>query len=227
MALASRLMTFSMAAGIALAPVAVLAKTEAHDAHAEVATEGHGDAHADDAHGGHGPLTLHGVLTNPEFWGTLVNFTALLIILGFAVKKVVNPSMAKRRSAIQKDLEEAKLLKQAAAEKAAEYQARLDKLDAEVDDIRAEMIAAGEAERDRIVQEAEEKASRLRKDARFMIDQQMKQLRQDLTREAAQAAVQAAESLLVREISATDQDRLADAYLNRMEEVVQDRESQS
>ena len=39
-----------------------------------------------------------------------------------------------------------------------------------------EMIKAGEAERDRIVAQAEEKAARMRKDTNFLIEQQIKQL---------------------------------------------------
>ena len=47
--------------------------------------------------------------------------------------------------------------------------------------------------RDRIVAEAEARATRMRDDTRFVIEQQMKQLRADLTREAIEAAVNAAE----------------------------------
>ena len=45
---------------------------------------------------------------------------------------------------------------------------RLEKLDQEMVEIRGDMIKAGEAERDRIVAQAEEKAARMRKDAGFL-----------------------------------------------------------
>jgi F-type H+-transporting ATPase subunit b len=89
-------------------------------------------------------------------------------------------------------------------------------------EIRGDMIKAGEAERDRIVEQAEEKASRIRKDASFLIDQQIKQLRNDLTQQAANAAVLAAKELLQQRTTDTDQDRLAEAYLERLDEVIEE-----
>jgi F-type H+-transporting ATPase subunit b len=88
--------------------------------------------------------------------------------------------------------------------------------------IRADMVKAGEAERDRIVAQAEEKAARMRKDAGFLIEQQIKQLRKDLAREAASAAVLAAQDLLQKDTTDSDQDRLAEAYLERLDEVIEE-----
>jgi len=78
------------------------------------------------------------------------------------------------------------------------------------------MIDAGVAERDRIIADAQSKAERMRKDAQFLIDQQMKQLRIDLTREAVTAAVDAAEKVLREKASPADQERLAREYLQRL-----------
>ncbi len=53
----------------------------------------------------------------------------------------------------------------------------------------------------------------------------MKQLRKELTEQAANAAVAAAQSLLSERITDADQDRLAEAYLARLDEVVEEREA--
>ena len=74
------------------------------------------------------------------------------------------------------------------------------------------------AERDRIVSEAETKAARLRKETEFLVEQQMKQLRVDLTRAAVEAAVAAAGEVLSRETTAEDRERLARAYVERLKE---------
>ena len=87
------------------------------------------------------------------------------------------------------------------------------------------MIKAGEAERDRIVAQAEEKAARIRKDTSFLIEQQMKQLRKELLHEAANAAVVAAEELLRERTTDADHDQLAQAYLKRLDEVFEERQS--
>jgi F-type H+-transporting ATPase subunit b len=87
------------------------------------------------------------------------------------------------------------------------------------------MIKAGEAERDRIVSQAEEKAARMRKDTAFLIEQQIKQLRKELTQQAATAAVVAAQDLLEQRTTDSDQDQLAEAYLARLDEVMEERQS--
>jgi F-type H+-transporting ATPase subunit b len=90
------------------------------------------------------------------------------------------------------------------------------KLDQELAQIKQDVIAAGIKERDRIVAEAEHKAARMRQEAHFIVEQQVKQLRADLTREAVEGAVAAAEALLLKTTTSYDQQRLAQDYLNAL-----------
>lgn len=175
-----------------------------------------------DLHGGHDELTFKGLLASREFQGTLVNFGALVLLIAWVIRKKGNPALAERRRQVEAELEEAQRLRAEAEKRHMETATRLEKLDQEMVQIRAEMIKAGEAERDRIVAQAEEKAARMRKDTRFLIEQQMKQLREDLIREAANAAVLAAQDLLQESTTDSDQDRLAEAYLARLDEVVEE-----
>ncbi len=80
------------------------------------------------------------------------------------------------------------------------------------------MISAGEKERDRILAEAEHKAARMRRESEFLIEQQAKQLRADLLREATESAVTAAEQLLIKSTTNFDQQRLAQEYLSSLEQ---------
>ncbi len=196
---------------------------------AESASEGF-DPHETAAHGqdhgeGHGELTLRSVFANPEFQGTLVNFTVLVLLIAWVIRKKGNPALAARRAEVENELAEAQRLRAEAEARHRETASRLEKLDQEMVQIRADMIKAGEAERDRIVAQAEEKAARMRKDTAFLIEQQIKQLRKDLTRQAASAAVVAAEELLQESTTDTDQDQLAEAYLKRLDEVLEERQS--
>jgi F-type H+-transporting ATPase subunit b len=131
----------------------------------------------------------------------------------------VNPQLAKKREDMQEAMAEAARLKAEAEAKQREFQSRLERLDDELDAIRTDMVKAGEAERDRIVAEAEKKASRIRKDADFVIAQRFKQLREDLTKEAVESAMVAAEAVLREKATPADQTRLADVYLARLNEV--------
>ena len=175
-----------------------------------------------DLHGDHEELTFKGLLSSREFQGTLVNFGALVLLFAWVIRKKGNPALAERRKQVEAELEEAQRLRAEAEKRHMEAATRLEKLDQEMVAIRAEMVKAGEAERDRIVAQAEEKAARMRKDTNFLIEQQIKQLREDLTREAASAAVMAAQELLQQSTTDSDQDRLAEAYLDRLDEVIEE-----
>lgn len=204
-------------------PAVVLAEASHGESVAhEVAEKASGhDAHDD----GHGALTFSSLIRNREFQGTVLNFLVLVGLIVWVVRKKVNPALAARRGEVEKELAEAQELRIAAEKRHMETATRLQKLDEEMLQIRGDMIKAGEAERDRIVTQAEEKAARLRKDTSFLIEQQIKQLRKELTQQAAVAAVAAAQELLQERTTDADQDQLAEAYLNRLDEVIEERQS--
>ena len=149
----------------------------------------------------------------------------LVGLIAWVIRKKGNPALAARRAEVEKELAEAQRLRAEAQKRHLETATRLEKLDEEMVQIRGDMIKAGEAERDRIVAQAEEKAARLRKDTSFLIEQQIKQLRKELTQEAASAAVVAAQELLQERTTDADQDQLAEAYLDRLDEVLEERQS--
>ena len=53
----------------------------------------------------------------------------------------------------------------------------------------------------------------MRKDAEFLVEQEMKQIRQDLWRDTVEVAVTAAEDLLKKRVTPADQERIAEDYL--------------
>jgi len=166
-----------------------------------------------------GILTRVGrVFGDRDFVGALFNFVCLIAIIYFGARKPLGEFLRRRRRSVEDGLEEAKNLRQAARKLHRRYSRRLEKLDQEMDKIRAEMVRAGEAERDRLVQEAETKAARMRREVDFLISQQLKQLREDLMKEAVEAAVEAAELALREKTTGDDQTRLARSYLGRLGE---------
>ena len=214
-----RAVRWLLLASILAVPSLVWAQSAHHESVAHEVAEHEAGHDTDD---GHAELTFKGLLASPDFQGTLVNFGALVLLIAWVIRKKGNPALAERRKQVEAELEEAQRLRAEAEKRHAETATRLEKLDEEMVQIRADMIKAGEAERDRIVAQAEEKAARMRKDAGFLIEQQIKQLRKDLTREAASAAVLAAQDLLQKDTTDSDQDRLADAYLERLDEVIEE-----
>jgi F0F1-type ATP synthase membrane subunit b/b' len=155
-----------------------------------------------------------------EFGGETAPFLAMLINFGiFAAgfylfgREPIATALAKRRDVIAHDIEEATRMKLEAEERAKTYQAKLEKLEGEMAAARDALVQAGESERERIVREAVAKAERMRKDAEFLVEQELKQIRIDLWRDTVDAAIRAAEELLKQRVTQGDQERLAEDYL--------------
>lgn len=151
-----------------------------------------------------------------ELVAGFVNFAVLVGLLVLLARKPTHAFLVSRRAAVVEGLAEAQKMKAAAEAKFQEYQARLANLDMELAKIGAEIVASGEADRQAIIAEAERKASRLRRETEFLIEQQLKQLRVDLTKEAVEAAMLAAEEVLRARATSDDQQRLATDYLTRL-----------
>lgn len=169
----------------------------------------------EEAHGDHGE---HG-------WDTTgliasgVNFVLLISLFVYLFRSSLNSFLKERKASVERELNEAARLKAEAEAKHKEYSERLAKLDDELGQIKKDMIASGIKERDRIVAEAEQKAARMRREAEFVVEQQVKQLREDLTREAADAAIAAAEQLVTKATTSFDHQRLAQEYLASLQAV--------
>jgi F-type H+-transporting ATPase subunit b len=152
----------------------------------------------------------------PPYIAMLINFG--LLVGGYYLfgKKPIAEGLKNRRDAIAREIEEAQTIKEEAEARAKTYQAKLEKLDDEMRHAREALVRAGEAERDRLVAEAEAKAERMRKDAQFMVEQELKQLQQDVWRGAVETAVVAAEEMLRKRVTQADQERLAEDYLSSL-----------
>jgi len=161
-------------------------------------------------------ISIRDILYSPEFLAGVLNFLVLVGLLVFMGQKPIAKFLKERRRQVEEGLKQAAALKAQAEKMLAEYTDRLDKLDDEMASLRAEMVKAGEAERDRIVAEAEKKASRMRAETRFLIEQRMKQVERDLRREAVDASVAAARAVLEEKTTPQDQERLAQAYLSAL-----------
>jgi F-type H+-transporting ATPase subunit b len=167
----------------------------------------------EEAHGGHAE---HG-WDQTAITASVLNFVILLLLFVYLFRDKLNAFLKERKATVERELNEAARLKAEAEAKHKLYTERLAKLDQELEQIKQDMIAAGVKERDRIVAEAEQKAARLRREAEFIVEQQVKQLRAEITREAADAAIAAAEQLLTKATTSFDQQRLAQEYLTSLQ----------
>lgn len=186
---------------------------EGHGVEAHGAAD-HEEGHAEGGHeeGGHEGVVLDG----SRLFGQFFNFALWAGILWYLLKDRIPAFLATRRSTIVSELEDAKRMKAEAERKYEQYSERIENLDSELARMREEMKKGSLAERDRIVAEAANRGEKMRAEARFLVEQQMKQLKEDLTREAIEAAIGAAEKMLREKTAAPDQERLATEYLERL-----------
>lgn len=220
-----------------LAAAPAFAEGDGHNAPAaHDAADGQAEAHGAEHGEGHGHVpTFHDInwyygflgekdgvepslLWRPEGmpvpFGALALNAAILYFLLFKYgRKPVGDSLRQRKLGIMKGIEDAAKMKAQAEARLAEYEKKLDEVDQEVERIRREMKEAGEAERARILSEAKERRARLERDARTLIEQELKAARENLVRDTVRAAVKSAEVSLTSRIGDADQQRLAQEYL--------------
>jgi F-type H+-transporting ATPase subunit b len=150
----------------------------------------------------------------PVPFGALALNALILYFLLFKFgKKPIANALRQRKQSIMKGMEDAARMKAQAEARLAEYEQKLRDIDQEVERIRREMKEAGEAERARILAEAKERRARMERDARTLIEQELKAAREALLRDTVRAAVKSAEVTLLAKIGDADQLRLADEYL--------------
>src|SRR6185295_13244712 len=89
----------------------------------------------------------------------------------------------------------------------------------ELAQLRAGMENAAAEDRERILAEADETARRLRRETETQIDQYTRALTDSIRREMVGGAMAQAEKLLREAMTEADQQRLAQGYMRRLDEV--------
>lgn len=143
-----------------------------------------------------------------EFW-VAVAFVILMGIFGyFGVHRTVLKALDNRRDRIQKELDDARRLKEEAAKLVEEYRARRASAEREAQDI----VTSAKAEAERIAAEAktkmEEFVARRTKTAESKIAQAETQAIADVRAAAAEAAVTAASSIMTQSVKGSVADDL-------------------
>jgi len=192
--------------------------------HGGAAAKGaHGEEHgAHDEHGAHGeghhgpaPMNLFDISdkSRPALISLFINFGILAALYYTLGKKPVTDGLKQRRANIGKAIEEAQSMLAEAKERAKKYQADLKEADTHAETAKNALIVAGRGEADRLLSEAEEKAERMKRDAERLVEQERKQLQQDLLVETVNLAVTQAQKILESSASPEDHNRLANELL--------------
>jgi F-type H+-transporting ATPase subunit b len=140
------------------------------------------------------------------------NFVILAGVAGYYLSKHLPPFFKNRTAEIQKDINEAQQQKQAAEKRAAEMDARLSTLGAEIEKFRVESKIQMEQEAARIRQETASQIAKLQKQAEQEIESAGNLASRELSAYAAKLALDLAEQRIRTRLDANTEAGLIDDF---------------
>ena len=154
-----------------------------------------------------------------QIWFPLGNFLIFaFIIVRYALPPVRN-FLRSRHGEVLAILEEAAAKKRQAEAIVQDYQGRLARLEQEVQSIQAALRTEGEREKAKLLRETQIVAAKIKQDAQFLADQEVKMARQKIREEIAEQAESTARELIQRHLTSSDQDRLVEDFVRTIGQV--------
>jgi len=146
----------------------------------------------------------------------VMNFGVLAIGLFILMRKPVSQALNSRISGIKEQLSELEEKKQAAEKQLAEYTEKFSSLEQETEKLIEDYIRQGNEAKARIIDEAKKAADKLEEQARRNIEHEFKQAKLELQQEILEKALEKAEEILKDKITAKDEEKLVDEYLDKV-----------
>ena len=154
-----------------------------------------------------------------DFLYRCFNFALMVGLLAYFVSKPIRNGLKGRREEIEKMLADAEAAKEAAEAKYLEYSEKLAKATEEIETLTASIRHDGEVEREKILASARELAVKIEQEAEDKAVRVVAKARTEWREEAARLAVELAEEMLKKQVSAEDQKRLVDEYMQKVGEL--------
>jgi F-type H+-transporting ATPase subunit b len=144
------------------------------------------------------------------------DFVVLVGLLYWLLAAQIKEFFSGRRAEIKKTLEESVEKKAEAEKKYREYSEKIDKASVEIDGIVEMIKAQGITEKQKIIEDAEKAAKKMKEDAHARIEQELKGASDQLKAQAVQLSVQMAEEILKRSITAQDHEAMVKEYMDKV-----------
>ncbi len=170
--------------------------------------------------GGHGDGSINWI----EIVAMTINFGILVYLVPKVVKALGPDGLApkallkKNRDDLAAKLKEAEVKQAEAEARLTEYAKKLDNLEAEVATIVETYKKQGEADKQRITEDADKAVERLVREADFTIRQESLKAQREIRGAAVETTVKMAEDLVKQRITDADRRRLADEYIGSVEQ---------
>jgi F-type H+-transporting ATPase subunit b len=164
-----------------------------------------GDGHAEDS-----PWT-----TSKLLW-RVINSIALVVLLVYFLKKPLVSFFSERTEQISKDLDSAREQRESAEKLIKEYELKIAGMAQELERMRSELASLAEAERQKVVVNADQMATKMVESAKVTAEQEVRKARIALKNEAVELAVQMAEAMIREKITEDDRRTIVEDYLAKV-----------
>ena len=193
---------------------------DSHTTTVEQATDaahGEADAHAaeGDHGGGHGEGSLSPAKLKDLFW-RVINFIALMIILVKFGAKPIATALGGRQTAVKNELEDLESRRDEAEKQYREFESKLATVEKDIDSIVEKAVAQAEVEKTKILEKAEQAVDDMKRQAELAIQNEIVEARRDLKNDIADQAAVMAEELIVKNLTAEDQVKIIENYLDKV-----------
>jgi F-type H+-transporting ATPase subunit b len=156
------------------------------------------------------------VQSSDDIW-RWANFGILAVALGYGMAKLLPPLFTSRTQDIQKGIAESQQMKLDAERRAAEMDARLSALGADIEKFRTQSAAEMQQEGERISRETAAQIKKIEQQATVEIESVGKSTRRQLKEYAAELAMGLAEERLRARIDGATESALVDDFVRDLE----------
>ena len=146
-----------------------------------------------------------------------INFALLVIILFVAIRKSgLKDSLSGRIEEIKQRLEDLRKEKEEAESQYKDLERKLRDFEAKKKEIIEQFQNEGQAEKERIIAGANERAKQIVEQAELTIQQEMQSAKDRLRKEVMELAAGKAQEIIAKEMTDEDQDRLVSEFIEKV-----------
>jgi F-type H+-transporting ATPase subunit b len=146
----------------------------------------------------------------------VMNFVALMIILIKFGAKPIGSALSGRRKQVKEELDTLQAKKVEAERSYKDFSAKLASVEKDVDQIVEKAIAQAEIEKVKIIERAEKAAEDIKRQAQMAVANEVVAARRMLKNDVADQAAIMAESLIMKNLTADDQVKIVEDYLDKV-----------
>lgn len=146
----------------------------------------------------------------------IVNFIALMIILVKFGAKPIGAGLSSRRTKIKDEIETLERQKLEAEKSYNDFQTKLSTVESEIGKVVDRAVAQAEVEKTKIIAKAEEAAEEIMRSAEMAVQNEVTEARRMLKNDVTEQATVIAEQLIIKNLTADDQVKIIENYLDKV-----------